>query len=97
MRKSLKWLIPVMVVLAIIIYLFSSSGMGKVATDLTQAYADQNLYKYAIEKANSDQKAIENYRKSLVLNPDNEHARIKYKEARADNRLQALLNQYDYS
>ena len=60
MRKSLKWLIPIIVVLAIVIYLFSSSGMGKVATDLTQAYADPELYKNAIEKANSDQQVIKN-------------------------------------
>ena len=59
MRKSLKWLIPIIVVLAIMLYLFSSSGMGKVATDLTQAYADQELYKNAIEKANSDHRVIE--------------------------------------
>jgi hypothetical protein len=59
MKKNLKWLIPIMVVLAIIIYLLSSSGMGKVATDLTQAYAGQDLYKNAIEKANSNQQVIE--------------------------------------
>ncbi len=60
MRKSVKWLIPIMVFLAIVIYLFSSSGMRKVATDLTQAYADQDLYKNAIEKAHSNQQVIEN-------------------------------------
>lgn len=60
MRKSVKWLISIMVFLAIVIYLFSSSGMGKVATDLTQAYADQDLYKNAIEKAHSNQQVIEN-------------------------------------
>ena len=58
MRKSLKWLIPIIVVLGIVIYLFSSSGMGKIATDLTQAYADPELYKNAIKKANSDQQVI---------------------------------------
>ena len=60
MKKSLKWLIPIIVVFGIVFYLFSSSGMGKVATDLTQAYADQELYKNAIEKANSDQRVLEN-------------------------------------
>lgn len=59
MRKSLKWIIPTIVVLAVVFYLFSSSGMGKVATDLTQAYADEELYKNAIEKANSDQRVLE--------------------------------------
>ncbi|WP_081212515.1 alpha/beta hydrolase-fold protein [Salegentibacter sediminis] len=34
----------------------------------------------AYESLGEHQKAIENYRKSLALNPDNEHARIKYKE-----------------
>ena len=58
MRRSLKWIIPIIVVLAIVFYLFSSSEMGKVATDLTQAYADQELYKNAIEKANSDQRVL---------------------------------------
>lgn len=60
MTKSLKWLIPIIVVLAIVFYLLSSSGMGKSATDLTQAYADQELYRNAIEKANSDQRVLEN-------------------------------------
>ena len=59
MRKSLKWIIPTIVILAVVFYLFSSSGMGKVATDLTQAYADEELYKNAIEKANSDQRVLE--------------------------------------
>ena len=58
MRKHLKWIIPVIVVLAIVMYLFSASGMGKVATDITQAYADEDLYKNAIEKANYDQEVI---------------------------------------
>ncbi len=59
MIKSLKWIIPTIVILAVVFYLFSSSGMGKVATDLTQAYADEELYKNAIEKANSDQRVLE--------------------------------------
>lgn len=58
MGKSLKWLIPVIVVSGIVIYLFSSSEMGKVTTDLAQAYADKGLYKNAIEKANSNQEVI---------------------------------------
>ncbi|QYA26146.1 hypothetical protein G3I01_11685 [Gramella sp. MT6] len=60
MSKSLKWLIPIVVVIGIIFYLFTSSGMGKIATDLTQAYADPELYNNAIEKANSDQRILEN-------------------------------------
>ena len=60
MSKSLKWLIPIVVFIGIVFYLFSSSGMGKVATDLTQAYADPELYNNAIEKANSDQRILEN-------------------------------------
>lgn len=60
MRKSLKWLIPIMVVIAIVIYLLSSSGMGKVATNLTQAFANQDLYKNAIEEANSNIQVVEN-------------------------------------
>ena len=59
MRRSLKWIIPIIVVLAVVFYLFSSSGMGKVASDLTQAYADQELYKNAIEKANTDQRVLD--------------------------------------
>ena len=59
MRRGLQWVIPIIVVLAVVFYLFSSSEMGKVATDLTQAYADQELYKNAIEKANSNQRVIE--------------------------------------
>ena len=60
MSKSLKWLIPIVVFIGIVFYLFSSSGMGKVATDLTQAYADPELYNNAIEKANSDQRILQN-------------------------------------
>ncbi|WP_245566928.1 hypothetical protein [Christiangramia portivictoriae] len=59
MRRSLKWIIPIIVVLAVAFYLFSSSGMGKVATDLTQAYADEELYENAIEKANYNQRVLE--------------------------------------
>ena len=60
MSNSLKWLIPIVVFIGIVFYLFSSSGMGKVATDLTQAYADPELYNNAIEKANSDQRILQN-------------------------------------
>ncbi len=57
--RSLKWIIPVIIVLTIGVYLFSSSGMGKIAGDLTQAYADEDLYTKAIEKANANREVIE--------------------------------------
>ncbi len=59
MKKGLKLSIPILVILAVLYYLFSSSGMGKVVTDLTQAYADPELYNNAIEKANSNKEVIE--------------------------------------
>ncbi|MFD1096145.1 cytochrome c oxidase assembly factor Coa1 family protein [Salegentibacter chungangensis] len=52
-------MIPVLVILPSIIYLFTSSGIGKMATDLTQAYADKELYEETIEKANSNKEVIE--------------------------------------
>lgn len=59
MKKSLKWIAPIIIVLAIGIYLFSSSGMTKISTDFIQAYSDQTLYENAIEKANENQKVLE--------------------------------------
>lgn len=58
MKKQLKWVIPVILFAGIGLYLFTSSGMGKVASNLAQAYADENLYSDAIEKANSDPEVI---------------------------------------
>lgn len=57
-RRNLKWLIPVAGIMIIAVYLFSSSGMGKITTNLAQAYADKSLYKNAIEKANSHQEVL---------------------------------------
>ncbi len=57
--RNLRWLIPVAGILIIAVYLFSSSGMGKITKDLAQAYADKNLYNNAIEKANSHQEVLD--------------------------------------
>ena len=55
MKSNLKWLLPIIIVLTIVIYLFSSSGMTKISTDFIQAYADETLYENAIKKANENQ------------------------------------------
>jgi len=55
MKSNLKWLLAIIIVLAIVIYLFSSSGMTKISTDYIQAYADETLYENAIKKANENQ------------------------------------------
>ncbi|MDR6300138.1 cytochrome c oxidase assembly factor Coa1 family protein [Mesonia maritima] len=74
MKKNFKWIIPIIILFAIVFYLFSSAGMGKVATDLTQAYADETLYQNAIEIANSDEEVIqrigtiESLNKMTILN-----------------------------
>ncbi|SDS28978.1 cytochrome c oxidase assembly factor Coa1 family protein [Gramella sp. MAR_2010_147] len=57
-NRNYKWLVPVVCIITIILYLFTSSGLGKIATDLTQAYADNDLYKNAIENANKDQRVL---------------------------------------
>ena len=59
MKSNLKWLLPIIIVLTIVIYLFSSSGMKKISTDFIQAYADETLYENAIKKANENQMVLD--------------------------------------
>ena len=59
LNKNYKWLIPVATITIVVIYLLASSGLGKVSTDLAQAYADKDLYQNAIEKANDDARVLE--------------------------------------
>ncbi|MDR5589070.1 cytochrome c oxidase assembly factor Coa1 family protein [Christiangramia sp. SM2212] len=54
MGRNIKWIMPLLFTVGLITYLVSSSGMGKVSSDLIQAYADEELYENAIEKANDD-------------------------------------------
>ena len=52
-----KWLIPTSVV-SIVLVIFFSSGMNKVASDLTYAYSDTELYNNALEKVKANKAAI---------------------------------------
>ncbi len=55
-NKNYKWLVPIAFITILIIYLIGSSGLGKISTNLAQAYLDDELYTKAIEKANRDQR-----------------------------------------
>jgi len=59
LRKNYKWLVPVTTLLIVIIYLFSSSGFGKISKDLAQAYSDKQLYHNAIKKVNNNKMVLE--------------------------------------
>ena len=55
-NKNYKWLVPIAFITILIIYLIGSSGLGKISTNLAQAYLDDELYTKAIEKANRDRR-----------------------------------------
>ena len=59
MRRNYGWFIAAGLLIIFAVYLFSSSGMGKMTTDFAQAYADENLYEDAIEMANSNDSVAE--------------------------------------
>ena len=56
-QRHWKWLIPTIIV-SIILVLFFSSGMNKVASDLTIAYSDTELYNNALEKAKANETVV---------------------------------------
>ncbi|MDN3724888.1 cytochrome c oxidase assembly factor Coa1 family protein [Aequorivita sp. SDUM287046] len=58
-QRNWKWFVPVCAVLLISITVFFTSGMGGIATDLAQAYADTEFYEKAIKKAEADQRVQE--------------------------------------
>lgn len=58
-KRNWKWFVPSCGIILISIAIFFSSGMGGIATDLAQAYADTELYQNALEKVNADQKVNE--------------------------------------
>lgn len=58
-KRNWKWVVPVSGIILISFAIFFSSGMGGIATDLAQAYADTELYKEALEKAKSDERVQE--------------------------------------
>ncbi|WP_456440249.1 cytochrome c oxidase assembly factor Coa1 family protein [Psychroserpens sp.] len=49
-QRHWKWFVPTSIV-SIVLVLFFSSGMNKVASDLTIAYSDTELYNNALNKA----------------------------------------------
>ncbi|CAL68432.1 cytochrome c oxidase assembly factor Coa1 family protein [Christiangramia forsetii] len=59
LNRNYKWSVPLVSLIIVIIYLFASSGFGKISSDLAQAYADKELYQTAIDKANKDLRVIE--------------------------------------
>ncbi|WP_033961900.1 cytochrome c oxidase assembly factor Coa1 family protein [Psychroserpens jangbogonensis] len=52
-----KWFVPTITVIVFLI-LFFSSGMNKVASDLSNAYSDTELYNDALEKVKANNAAI---------------------------------------
>ncbi len=57
LQSHWKWLVPTSVV-TIVLVLFFSSGMNKVASDLTYAYSDTELYNNALEKVKANKTVI---------------------------------------
>jgi len=58
LNRNYKWSVPFVTLTIIIIYLLTSSGLGKISTDLAQAYADKELFENAIEKANTNKQVL---------------------------------------
>ncbi|PKG42537.1 cytochrome c oxidase assembly factor Coa1 family protein [Psychroflexus sp. MES1-P1E] len=58
-KRNWKWLVPVSGIMIISLVIFFSTGMGGIATDLAQAYADTELYENALERAKSDERVTE--------------------------------------
>ncbi len=57
MQHHWKWFVPTITVIVFLI-LFFSSGMNKVASDLSNAYSDTELYNDALEKVKANNAAI---------------------------------------
>lgn len=58
-KRNWKWFIPLTGIILILIIVFFSSGLGGTTADLTQAYADTELYENALQKVKSDKRVIE--------------------------------------
>ena len=58
-KRNWKWLVPVCGIILIGTTIFFSSRMDGIATNLTQAYSDNELYENALEKAKSDERVTE--------------------------------------
>jgi hypothetical protein len=101
-KKYLKWIIPIAVILAIIIYLFSSSGISGIATDYAQSYADTELYEEALDKAKSDKRVtkllgeIEPIDKLAILeghvNYSNDNKTVNSSIRVSGNKLNAIMD-----
>ena len=59
LNKNYKWFVPVLAGLVLIVYLISSSNLGKTSQDLAQAYAEQDLYQNAISLSNKNTRVLE--------------------------------------
>jgi len=59
LNKNYKWFVPVLTGLVLIVYLISSSNLGKTSQDLAQAYAEQDLYQNAISLSNKNTRVLE--------------------------------------
>ena len=59
LNKNYRWFVPVLTGLVLIVYLISSSNLGKTSQDLAQAYAEQDLYQNAISLSNKNTRVLE--------------------------------------
>ena len=58
-KRNWKWLAPLIGIVLISMVVFFSSGLGTVATDITKAYTDMQLYENALQKVKSNKRVIE--------------------------------------
>ena len=58
MQRNRIWFIPIMVLTAIIAFMFFSSGLGGKVKDVGKAYADTSLYDNAMLKVKNNSEAI---------------------------------------
>ena len=57
LQSNWKWLLPI-ILIPMVLILFFSSGMNKVASDLTNAYSDTELFNNALEKAKVNETVV---------------------------------------
>lgn len=58
-KRHWKWFIPITGIILVSIVISFLSGLGQITTDLTQAYADTELYENALQKVKSDKRVTE--------------------------------------
>lgn len=58
-NRNWKWVVSICAIILVVITVFFSSGLGRITTDIAQAYTDTGLYENALAKINADPKVNE--------------------------------------